>query len=44
MSQISAGEVKRRLTTVRESTLQQRDELLYRLLLAAYPSKRAQDS
>ena len=43
MSQISAGELKRRLATGQGAALQRRDELLYRLLPGAYPSRRAQD-
>jgi hypothetical protein len=38
------AELTRQLATVQDSTLQQCDELPYHVLLAAYPSKREQDS
>jgi hypothetical protein len=44
MPQFSARDLKRQLEQFSASTVEDLDEVLHALLVAAYPSKRAQDN
>jgi hypothetical protein len=44
MPQFSARDLKRQLEQLSASTADDRDDLLYRILVAAYPSRRSQDN